>query len=66
MMLNFPFYMKNSISKNEYLLLEKHKAQQFDIQKEGPSFSTDISGYALDIRYCFKHVSCYSINVHCF
>lgn len=49
MMLTFPLHLRNSTSENEYLLLEKHKAGQFDKQKMISSFSPGVIRYALDL-----------------
>lgn len=42
MMLDFPSYMKNNISENEYTLLEELRAKQFHEPKGRPSFLADV------------------------
>ena len=51
MLLNFPSYMKNNISKNEYSLLEELRATQFYKPKGRPPLSADAIHYVLHPRY---------------
>ena len=51
MLLNFPSYWKNNISKNEYSLLEELRATQSHKPKGKPPLSDDSIRYALHPRY---------------
>ena len=50
MLLNFPSYMKNNISKNEYSLLEELRATQFYKPKGRLHLSADAIHYVLHPR----------------